>query len=726
MAPSVVAHRSQRYNVIKKELVKRGEIFVDNEFPANSKSLFFSRVCNDVEWKRPQELCKVPKLSVDGSTCSDLSEGELGNRWFVAACCSLAREPRLWQKVVPNHMEQEWEPDATYTGIFHFQFWRCGHWVDVVVNDELPTRDGRLLFCQSQSTNEFWPALLEKAYAKLYGDYESLNSCCTVDALVDFTGGVAQKYLIDELDIKWDINRVRLFQELQEALENKALLTCSIKCERETTGDVAEEGLIKGNGYSVTAIRVIHVQKDLREMVGTPELFIVRLRNATGKKQWNGDWSDTSRQWTLLSTKDREKFGLTFEQENDFWMSFDDFAKYFTNVDICHFFNTTFFTVSKTWCEATMAGEWTAGAKGTHKDRAGGSDKNNTFLQNHQVENNRKYRVHVVGGKILASQHLCSRNVFKKVVLKRGRYVVIPSTLHPGVEGKFLLRIYTSCIACARKAAQKVEPLVTGFGLASDLFPVVLLLYQVRIRFVPSSPPAVPGSHQSSCCTRLASGLFPVVLLLYQARIRFVPGSPPAVPGSHQVCSRQSSCCTRLASGLFPVVLLLYQARIRLASGLFPVVLLLYQARIRPLTKECPCRTSCMFVKRVSVVSQITIIDADGLEQGNGIDTYVVVKCEGETVKSHWLKNVCDPKWNFKAIFYRKQPTVKPVTVEIWSRRLLVDTLLATTSISDCDTSGCPVVKVCSLYKKAKTQKYMQLPGSLRVQLTSSDDLCAL
>ena len=56
MKPTVVAHRSQRYSVIKKELLKRGEIFVDNEFPANSKSLFFSRVCNDVEWKRPKVL----------------------------------------------------------------------------------------------------------------------------------------------------------------------------------------------------------------------------------------------------------------------------------------------------------------------------------------------------------------------------------------------------------------------------------------------------------------------------------------------------------------------------------------------------------------------------------------------------------------------------------------------------------------------------------------------
>ena len=57
---------------------------------------------------------------------------------------------------------------------------------------------------------------------------------------------------------------------------------------------------------------------------------------------------------------------------------------------------------------------------------------------------------------------------------------------------------------------------------------------------------------------------------------------------------------------------------------------------------------------------------------------------------------------------------------------MLVDTLLATTSISDWDTSGRPVVKVCSLYKKVKTQKYMQLPGSLRVQITSSDDIGAL
>ena len=46
---------------------------------------------------------------------------------------------------------------------------------------------------KSNSNVEYWPALLEKAYAKAKGTYELLNSWLPIDACIELTGGCPER-----------------------------------------------------------------------------------------------------------------------------------------------------------------------------------------------------------------------------------------------------------------------------------------------------------------------------------------------------------------------------------------------------------------------------------------------------------------------------------------------------------------------------------------------------
>ncbi|XP_074874021.1 calpain-12 [Carettochelys insculpta] len=313
----------QEYEVLKQQCQQRQRLFRDPFFDAVPSSLGYlelgpwATATRGLEWRRPQEICRSPKFIREGMSRTDVEQGQLGNCWFLAAAASLTLYPRLMQRVVPRGQSFA---QGDYAGIFHFQFWQYGQWVDVVVDDRLPVKDRKLVFVRSHQRDEFWMPLLEKAYAKLNGSYEAMSGGYMNEAFVDFTGGVGESYPLK-------LPNPELFQTIRAALQTRSLMGAHIKItQQEDMEAQTPEGLVKGHAYSITGVRTLHLSGR--------ELKLLRLRNPWGQTEWTGRWSDHSPLWESLDLQLQASLRVK-KEDGEFWMQMADFLRYFDALEIC-------------------------------------------------------------------------------------------------------------------------------------------------------------------------------------------------------------------------------------------------------------------------------------------------------------------------------------------------------------------------------------------------------
>ncbi|KPM36322.1 hypothetical protein AK830_g10250 [Neonectria ditissima] len=232
-------------------------------------------------------IFESPQFTVDGYSSSDIKQGSNGDCWWLAALATIAHRKDLMNKICVERDEE--------CGVYGFVFHRDGEWVSTVVDDNmyLKTKDfgqdsdvydstGKkarlykkqkqsgseaLFFAKCEDANETWLPLLEKAFAKIHGDYEALDGGWAGTAVEDLTGGV-------------------------------------------TT-------VVAGN-------RVLRKERLWREMVGSGGEDGENpwgQRSETGLGEWHGPWSDGSREWTpYMIQKLRHEFG----DDGIFWMSYED------------------------------------------------------------------------------------------------------------------------------------------------------------------------------------------------------------------------------------------------------------------------------------------------------------------------------------------------------------------------------------------------------------------
>ncbi|XP_010072829.1 PREDICTED: calpain-9 isoform X2 [Pterocles gutturalis] len=433
------------YEELKRECLRKGVLFEDPDFPACNSSLFFSeKPPIPFVWKRPGDIVKDPKFILGGATRTDICQGDLGDCWLLAAVASLTLNEKTLARVVP--LDQNFGPD--YAGIFHFQFWQHSEWLDVVIDDRLPTFKGRLVFLHSAEHNEFWSALLEKAYAKLNGSYEALKGGSTIEAMEDFTGGVGEMYEVKKAPDNF-------YEILEKALKRCSLVGCSIDTSSAAESEAKTPfGLIKGHAYSVTGIDEVSYRGR--------QVQLIRIRNPWGQVEWNGPWSDK--------------------------MKFEDFRVHFDRVEICnltpdaledstaHKWEVTIHQGS--WVRGSTAGGcrnfletfWTNPQIKLHLTEKDDGQEECTFIAALMQKDRRKlkklgaemltigYSIYESPGrdghlgkdffryhasKARSKTYINLREVSNRFKLPPGDYILVPTTFEPHQEADFCLRIFS-------------------------------------------------------------------------------------------------------------------------------------------------------------------------------------------------------------------------------------------------------------------------------------------
>lgn len=302
--------------------------FVDPCFPPLDRSIYDVTSGEEYPlserpvWKRPHEYMNgAPQLFEDDIDPNDIRQGALGNCWFLASIASLAESPALVRRLFITDKYNEF-------GIYKLRICKNGEWVVVTIDDYIPCYlNGGPMF-SSANGNELWAILLEKAYAKLHGNYWQLRAGFVHHGMMDLSGCPTTSYQFPKERTNQDAIKDyadNFWNTLVQA-DNAGWIMCAgtpgVDTFTEGGGPDKEAGIVPGHAYSIIAAKQYRNTR------------LLNIRNPWGQFEWDGKWSDYDKKsWTRDMV---EAFKPNFEvADGSFWMDYSDFFANFDSLSVC-------------------------------------------------------------------------------------------------------------------------------------------------------------------------------------------------------------------------------------------------------------------------------------------------------------------------------------------------------------------------------------------------------
>ena len=199
-----------KFTEILEEAKLKNEPYEDESFPPNEFSLIADwdedevldkvKLWKQFEWIRCNEIEELNdkeegQLVVFQNEVSpdDIVQGLLGDCYFLSVLSVLSEKPQRIRNLFLSDKQNKW-------GIYGMRICKNGEWKEVVVDDYIPCYKGDPAFSKANG-NELWVILLEKAWAKLHGNYERIEAGFAENVMRDLTGAPTEVIETEEEDI---------------------------------------------------------------------------------------------------------------------------------------------------------------------------------------------------------------------------------------------------------------------------------------------------------------------------------------------------------------------------------------------------------------------------------------------------------------------------------------------------------------------------------------------
>ena len=297
------------------ELAESQKEFIDEEFPHDNLSLVpdeqfleYFEGSASFTWVKPEDfLLNTPPQNIklfDKIDVNDVAKSPIVGCEMYSVFAALTEFPQRLLRIFTTN-------ETNKFGACSVNFLVCGVPIEILLDNYFPyNSDTKMLAFSTPKENELWFSYLEKAVAKLFGDYSNIDNLTLAEGFELLTSMPSAKFNLKQM------TEDELWNCLSDFYQRNYMVC---------VGSSVFQSNARNKNFSFVNVSKVN------------ETRVVKLRSHYGDDSWRWKHTERMKKWTK---EFKEKIGF-FEHEKDcFYIELKELIEQFDFLTVCYYQDT--------------------------------------------------------------------------------------------------------------------------------------------------------------------------------------------------------------------------------------------------------------------------------------------------------------------------------------------------------------------------------------------------